>query len=126
MSTMTSAMNDLVNFRSQMDNASCETVSSTIAAWRKVARSQPLVREQFALTCMIDAMVNALHAYDITLAYEYKGTLYAVHKDYRTESRGGVFSTEYLHKLNLSQAEWDAMPKHNIWVNTGKIFAPCL
>lgn len=126
MSTMINAMNDLVNFRTDMNNADLNTVTNTIAAWRAVARSQPLKREQFALTAMLDAMINAMNTSDLTLAYEYKGQLYAVHKDYRNEPRGGVHSTEYLHSLGLTMAEWDSMPKFNVWVSTGKVYAPCL
>ena len=126
MSTMTAAMNDLVNFRTVLNNASRETVCNTIAAWRKVARSQALKREQFAMMAMLDAMIHAMNTSDLTLAYEYQGALYAVHKDYRNESRGGVYSTDNLHNLGLTMAEWDAMPKFNVWVSTGKVYAPCL
>lgn len=126
MTTMTAAMNDLVNFRADMNNQSRETVNSTIAAWRSVARSQPLKREQFALMAMLDAMIHAMNTSDLTLAYEYKGKLYAVHKDYRIEPRGGVFSTDYLHAQGLTMDEWDKMPKFNVWVSTGKVYAPCL
>ena len=124
--SMINAMNDLINFRADMNNQSRETVNSTIAAWRSVARSQPLKREQFALNAMLDTLIHAMNTSDLTLAYEYKGKLYAVHKDYRIEPRGGVFSTDYLHALGLTMDEWDKMPKFNVWVNTGKVYAPCL
>ncbi len=123
--TMQTALAQMINFRSDMDNQSHETVTSTIAAWRKVIRSQNLKREEFALSATLDALINALHCHDLTLAYMYQGKLYATHKSFRNECKGGVMSTEYLHSLGLTMAEWDKLPKYHVWVNTGKVFAPC-
>lgn len=124
--SLATIMIDLLDFRANAVNQEKETVSSLIAAWRKVARSQTLKRDQHAISVTLDGLIHKLNTEDLTLAYQYKGELYAVHSSYKQAPRNGVHATEYLHTLGLSMAEWDTMPKFHIWVDTGKIYAPCL
>jgi len=117
-------MLDLVNFRTEANGLSPEAYHNKVQAVRKVASQQRLRRDEYAIKAVLDAMTLKILQSDLTLAYQYNGELYAVHKDYRNETRGGVFSTEYLHNQNLTQDQWNTLPKFHIWVSTGKVFAP--
>ena len=71
-----------------------------------------LQREQFAYNELKIALWHELSTFKTTLAYEYKGKLYAVHKSFN----GTENSTEVLHKLGLTTAEWDKMPRRSVWI----------
>ena len=71
-----------------------------------------LQREQFAYNELKSALFHELAVFKTTLAYEYKNKLYAVHKSFN----GTENSTEVLHKLGLTTAEWDKMPRYSVWI----------
>ena len=71
-----------------------------------------LQREQFAYNELKSALSHELAVFKTTLAYEYKGKLYAVHKSFD----GTENSTEVLLKLGLTTTEWDKMPRYSVWI----------
>ena len=71
-----------------------------------------LQREQFAYNELKSALFHELAVFKTTLAYEYKGKLYAVHKSFD----GTENSTEVLLKLGLTTTEWDKMPQYSVWI----------
>ena len=101
-----------------------EAYHSTVQHYYDVARKQELKRDQHAVKSMLDATLQVIHSRDLTLAYRYQGTLYAVHKNYRNSTVNGVRSSEELIGLGLTMAEWDAMQKYHVWVHSGEVFAP--
>lgn len=124
--SLQSILVEIAVLRETVKGLKSEAYHSTMQHYRDVARSQELKRDQHAINSMLDATLHVIHSRDLTLAYMYQGTLYATHKAYRAGSINGVKSTEELHSKGLTMAEWDAMPKYNIWVHNGEVFAPVL
>ncbi len=115
---------EIALLRDHVRGMQSEGYHSTVQHYRDVARKQALKRDMHAVNSMLDATLQVIHSRDLTLAYQYQGRLYATHKSYRNGNVNGVGSTEYLHGLGLTMKEWDAMPKFNVWVHSGEVFAP--
>jgi hypothetical protein len=122
--SLQSILVEIALLREHVRGVSKEAYHNTMQHYRNVARKQELKRDQHAVNSMLDATLHVIHSRDLTLAYMYKGRLYATHKSYRNNSVNGVMSSEYLIGLGLTMDEWDAMPKYNIWVHSGEIFSP--
>lgn len=124
--TIHNKMIEMINWRNEIADrsVSIETFKSEMQKWREIIKAQKLKREQFALQEMFNALVSDIYVKDITLAYEYNGTLYCTHKDYRNATVNGVGSTEYLHTLDLKSADWNALPKFHLWAKSGVKLAP--
>lgn len=69
---------------------------------------------------MIRSAYHDLNKNDLTLGYEKDGVIYCTYN----APVAGHKSTEELHNLpiSLTSAEWDAMVKRDVWINSGKIY----
>lgn len=66
---------------------------------------------------MMEACGRQMFEHQMTLGYEFNGTIYTVHKG----SVPNCQSTDVLHDMELPQAAWDNMLKYNVWIHSGVI-----
>lgn len=78
-----------------------------------------LVRDRYACSTLITSMLCNVMMRKMCLAYQYKGGLFCTANNVM-----GRPNTDYLHTLNLTSAEWDALPQFHVWIGTGDVFAP--
>lgn len=66
---------------------------------------------------MMEACGRHMFERQMTLGYEFDGTIYTVHKDAVLNCK----STDILHSMELPQSAWDNMLKYNVWIHSGVI-----
>ncbi len=66
---------------------------------------------------MMESCLRHMFERQMTLGYEFDGTIYTVHKDAVLNCK----STDILHSMELPQAAWDNMLKYNVWIHSGVI-----
>lgn len=117
---------ECTNWRNEVPyrKLSSEQYHNEIQAKREYIKSLPLKREQYACSEVLNAMIHDISVYDITLAYQYKGMLYVTSR----HKVPGCKNTKVLHdnRMIKDSAEWDSLPKFNVWSKTGEILAPVL
>lgn len=118
-------INEIVNWRLVVGGRklTSEKYHAEIQRFRKKAKELKLVREQYAVNTVLDAMLNDIATYELTLVYVYNGVKYCTTK----KKVPGCKSTNVLHDMgSLKSADWDAMKKYHVWVETGEVLAPVL
>lgn len=96
-----------------------EETNKEIIRLHKSIDTLPLVRERFAASTLLTTMLCEVNGRKMCLAYQYKGKLYSTAK-----SVPGMANTDYLHTLNMTSAQWDALPRYSVWISTGNVFEP--
>ncbi|AFC21461.1 hypothetical protein GAP32_014 [Cronobacter phage vB_CsaM_GAP32] len=77
-----------------------------------------LVRDRYATNTLLTSMIGNVMMKKLCLAYEFEKTLYCT-----ANNVPGRPNTDFLHSLNLSSAEWDALPQYHVWIASGKIYS---
>ena len=109
---------DLVNEFAQASSQQVthEHVRELIKKYGKKKEDLVLVREKFAVETLISAMLELYFpATRFCQAYEYNGKLYSTAKKVP-----GMENTDYLHTLNFTSDQWNALPRHSVWIDSGK------
>lgn len=83
----------------------------------RIQRELTLVRDRYAASNLITAMLCEVNGNKMCLAYEYKGKLYSTAKNVP-----GMRNTDPLHNMGLPMLVWDSMPKHTVWIGTGTVY----
>lgn len=77
----------------------------------------PLVRERFAASTLITAMLCEVNNRKMCLAYQYQGKLYCTANNVH-----GLPNTDYLHTLGMTSDQWNALPRYSVWISTGNVY----
>lgn len=103
-----------------------DSYKQTVSNYRKLASNLPLARERYAVNIVLDSVLSTVAREELTLGYMLNGVMYCTHKAAEKHKIPNCYSTEVLHEMKLSQAEWDSLPKYHVWIKTGLILERCL
>jgi hypothetical protein len=94
-----------------------ETTKEVERLTKRINSELSLVRERFAASTLITTMLCEVNSRKMCLAYQYKGKLYST-----ANNVPGMANTDYLHTLNMTSNQWDALPRFSVWISTGNVY----
>lgn len=123
-----SLISEVIAFGNEIGSVSpsADSYHKAVANYRKQARDLKLVKDRHAVNLVLESVLNTVSRSELTLGYMCEGVMYVTHKSAIKHSIPGCLSTEVLHNKNLTQSEWNSLPKYHVWVKTGRVLGRCL